>query len=219
MSENMDLYNQFRTVPNDAQKEIGAGRLKGMTDINPMWRIQKLTEVFGPCGIGWWYKITKQWLEVSNTDEISAFCNISLYYMWNDKVSEAVEGTGGASFVANEKTGLHQSDECYKMALTDAISVAAKSLGVGADIYWGKISTKYSKAEPKKSYDEPSDAVTIAAFSKLLTETQTDGVKMVEWLNNKFKVKNQAIKDFTKIQLVEGMKALENKKAKMEANK
>ncbi|WP_254555280.1 hypothetical protein, partial [Salmonella enterica] len=29
------------------------GRLKGMTDINPMWRIKALTEQFGPCGIGW----------------------------------------------------------------------------------------------------------------------------------------------------------------------
>ena len=29
----------------------------------------------------------------------------------------------------------HLNDEAYKMALTDAISVACKQLGVGADVY------------------------------------------------------------------------------------
>ena len=63
MSENMILYQQFQTTPQEAQKTIGAGRLKGMTDINPMWRIKRLTEVFGPCGIGWWYRITDKRIE------------------------------------------------------------------------------------------------------------------------------------------------------------
>ncbi|HCC35130.1 MAG TPA: hypothetical protein DEQ02_05645 [Ruminococcaceae bacterium] len=36
------------------------------------------------------------------------------------------------------------SDECFKMALTDAISVSCKALGFGADVYWDKDRTKYS---------------------------------------------------------------------------
>ena len=44
MMENMELYNAFREVPENAKKSIRGGRLKGMTDINPMWRIQALTE-------------------------------------------------------------------------------------------------------------------------------------------------------------------------------
>ena len=54
----MDIYNRLRKVPDEAKKAIAAGRLKGFTDINPMWRIKALTEAFGPCGFGWWYKIT-----------------------------------------------------------------------------------------------------------------------------------------------------------------
>ena len=45
--ENLELYEKVRSVPENAQKEIKGGRLKGMTDINPMWRIKKLTEEFG----------------------------------------------------------------------------------------------------------------------------------------------------------------------------
>ena len=61
--EKMDIYNRVRHVPDEAKKAISAGRLKGMTDINPMWRIKKLTEEFGPCGIGWWKKVTDRWTE------------------------------------------------------------------------------------------------------------------------------------------------------------
>lgn len=143
----MDLYKKFRSVPETAKREIAAGRLKGKTDINPMWRIKVLTETFGPCGIGWKYKIVREWLENGANGEISAFMDIELYYKLDGEWSEAIPGTGGSAFVAKERSGLYTSDECYKMALTDAISVACKALGIGADVYWQADSTKYTGRE------------------------------------------------------------------------
>ena len=75
--ENMDIYNKLRAVPQEAIKPIAAGRLKGMSDINPMWRIKALTETFGTCGFGWKYEITKQWLERSNTRNWRFFAHYS----------------------------------------------------------------------------------------------------------------------------------------------
>lgn len=144
---NLEIYEKSRSVPKEAQKIIGAGRTKGFTDITPMWRIKKLTEMFGACGIGWWYTIDKQWIEGADNGEQKVFCNITLYYKYNGEVSQGVQGTGGNSFVSKESKGLYVNDECYKMALTDAISVAAKALGVGADVYWDKDKTKYSSNE------------------------------------------------------------------------
>lgn len=141
--ENLELYNAVRSVPPEAMKQIAAGRLKGMTDINPMWRIKKLTEQFGPCGIGWKYEITNRILERGANDEIAAFVDINLYYKHDGEWSDPIPGTGGSMFVASERSGLHTSDECFKMALTDAISVAAKALGVAANVYWDKDKTKY----------------------------------------------------------------------------
>lgn len=146
----MELYDKLRAVPSTALKPITAGRLKGKSDINPMWRIEKLTETFGPCGVGWKYEITEQWLENGANDEIAAFCNINLYYKYNDEWSAPIPGTGGSSFVAKESKGLYTSDECYKMALTDAISVACKALGMAADVYWATDKTKYNTQ--KKEY-------------------------------------------------------------------
>lgn len=134
------LYNKARSVPDSAKKPISAGRLKNMTDINPMWRIKKLTEMFGPVGFGWKYVITKKELvEVINNygkKEIKSFVDIDLFYKYEGEWSEAIPGTGGSTFLAQENSGSYVSDECYKMALTDAISVACKAIGIGADVYW-----------------------------------------------------------------------------------
>jgi hypothetical protein len=148
-ANNMFIYEQVRTVPDTAIRPIQSGRLKGKSDINPMWRIQMLTELFGPCGFGWRIEITKQWLEsAQNSNEVSAFVNISLYIKYKGEWSSAIVGTGGSSFIKNELKGAYQSDECYKMALTDAISVACKFLGIGADIYWQEGRTKYTTQQP-----------------------------------------------------------------------
>ena len=140
---NLDLYNKIRAVSAEAQKTISGGRLNGFTDINPMWRIKTLTEQFGMVGFGWYYDINRMWLEQGADDSISAFVEIDLYVKQKDEWSKPIKGVGGSSFVAKEHNGLYTSDECYKMALTDAISIACKSLGMGADIYFTKDRTKY----------------------------------------------------------------------------
>ena len=144
--ENLKIYEQVRSVPAEAKKNIGGGRLKGMTDINPMWRIKKLTEVFGVCGIGWKYEIVEKWIETAMAKaEITANVIINLYIRDEEgKWSDPIPGIGGSMLVASEQKGLYVNDECYKMALTDAISVACKALGMGADVYWEKDTTKYN---------------------------------------------------------------------------
>ena len=162
MSDNLRIYNAVRAVPPEAQRPIQAGRLKGKTDINPMWRIKALTEQFGPCGEGWGYTIDRLWIDEGAKGEKCANAMISLWYKKEDGTrSEPVIGIGGNMLVSNEKNGPYTSDECYKMALTDAISVACKALGVGADVYWSADRTKYTRSDspPQSAPDEPPDDI------------------------------------------------------------
>ncbi len=178
--DNLELYNKVRSVPESACKSIQAGRLKGKTDINPMWRIKTLTEQFGPCGKGWYYRITDKRFEFAEqTGETAAFVDIELYVKFGEEWSQAVVGTGGSMFVAAEKNGLHVSDECFKMALTDAISVACKALGVGADVYWDKDDSKYTDSLPDDESGEseaerkelPSDVLSMSGADKADNKT------------------------------------------------
>ena len=159
MDENLKIYNAVRVVPTEAKRSITGGRLKGKTEINPMWRIKTLTDQFGPCGIGWYYEVTKQWLEPSG-NEVAAFVNINLYIKVAGEWSKPIPGVGGAMFVENQKSGEYVSDECYKMATTDAISVACQQLGIGADVYWDADKTKYTDpAQPTENVSKRLEPV------------------------------------------------------------
>lgn len=155
--DNLEIYNKVRAVPDSAQKPISAGRLKGFTDINPMWRIKTLTEIFGPAGEGWTYKIiNREILPAGDTGERAAIVEIELRVKDSTgSWGEPITGIGGSMYIAIQKGKQYVDDECYKKALTDAIGVAAKALGVGADVYWQKDASKYN---PIQADDEAAPA-------------------------------------------------------------
>lgn len=164
IKKNLSVYERARQVPASALKKILGGRLKGMSDINPMFRIKRITEIFGPCGFGWKYEIVNQKFETQG-QEVKCFMQINLYVKMDDKWSEPIPGVGGSDFVSREKNGLFVNDECEKMALTDALSVAMKALGVAADVYWGKdgesvnTDSKYAyNTQPQQQQAAPQQA-------------------------------------------------------------
>ena len=142
---NMRIYDAVRAVPPEAIKPITAGRLKGKSDINPMWRIKVLTEQFGPCGEGWYTEGVRFWTVIQEKSmEMAVFCELQLHTKGENGWSAPIYGIGGNTVIAAEKNGLYLDDEAYKKAYTDALSVACKALGIGADVYWQADRTKYS---------------------------------------------------------------------------
>lgn len=158
MDNNLEIYLRAAEVPAEAQKEITAGKLKGKTDINPMWRIKTLTEIFGPCGIGWYTKILERWTE-RDANESSAWVRIEMFVKFpgTNEWSAPIEGIGGSK-QCGKGQGDGINDEAFKMAETDAISVACKKLGFGANIYWANDRTKHSQVEESQTAKKPVTA-------------------------------------------------------------
>ena len=175
--ENMNLWNALKQPPKEALKEIRAGRLKGKSDINPQWRYQALTEQLGVCGKGWKYEITKLWNEPASDGQVFAFATVNLYLKHGDEWSHPIPGIGGSMLIANEKHGPYSSDEAYKMAVTDALSVAMKMIGVAADIYAGKWDgSKY--VEPV----EPQQTITEKQHAKIVELSEKSGADYDKFL-------------------------------------
>ena len=170
-NSNLSIYERVRSVPKEAKKEIEAGRLKGKNDINPMWRIKKLTEVFGPAGFGWYTEIVRTWTEASESGEMAVFVDIHLFVKKDGEWSKPIYGNGGNRLVANEKKYENGQqvyvpfldDDAYKKAYTDAISVAAKALGIGADVYFEKDITKYDSQPQAVQQAQPAVAAPVLA--------------------------------------------------------
>lgn len=154
--KNLERYDRVRSVPEKAKRKIGAGRLKGFTDINPMWRIKVLTEEYGEVGVGWYTKIERTWIDEGAGGEKVANIIISLYTVTDGTPSAPITGVGGSYLVSKEKNGLYTDDECWKKAYTDALSVACKAIGIGADVYYEKdASGKYGEPEAPEGQPAP----------------------------------------------------------------
>lgn len=155
--ENLAIYEVLRNVPQEAQKSFSNGRFSG-TDINPMWRIKKLTETFGACGVGWYVEVVNREFVKSDNGEVAAFVSVNLFVKHEGEWSKPIYGEGGNMFVKNTKSGVSISDEAYKMAYTDAISNASKMLGLGADIWFANDRTKYTE-ERRESLEQNIETI------------------------------------------------------------
>ncbi len=205
--DNLELYNNVRNVPQEAKKEIKGGRLKGMTDINPMWRIKTLTEQFGICGMGWKTEIVNKWLDEGANGEIIANVEIKLYVKVQEQWSDGIPGIGGSKFTSKESNSIYTDDECYKKAYTDACSVACKNLGIGADVYFEKDSTKYDE---KPNTEQPGSKGTKSKFtqiSELIKDTELTMDNVKEWIIKYYK-EDIRINDLTDTQFNSLVKAL-----------
>lgn len=175
MDENFLSHNE---VPASAQKIIGGGRLKGMTDIKPQWRIEALTHRYGLCGIGWKYVTIKEWTEQFE-GEVSVHVRINLFVRVDGEWSDAIEGCGGSMLIAKEKNGFYHSDEAYKMATTDAISVACKQIGIGHNVYMGYSDSKHYK--PEYMTPEPTkEELEAKKIKEMHVEINTECQKLIE---------------------------------------
>lgn len=138
-------------TPETAKKPITGGRLNGFTDINPMWRFKRLTEVFGQSGEGWKTEITERQIVPGADGEMMVFVFINLYTKTESgEWSEAVPGIGGSMLIEKERSGLHNNDEAFKMAYSDAIGTACKALGMSEDVYMSGSGSTGSKYQSKK---------------------------------------------------------------------
>jgi len=156
--DNMRFYVQVQDTPKEAQKSFNNGRFSG-TDVNPMWRIKMLTQMFGPEGQGWWTE-DEQYTMVScdATGEIAIFCTLKLYYRDPEtgEISKGITGVGGNKFLVAQKSGKYCNDEAYKMAYTDALSIACKGLGFSHDIYYQADRTKYTMSSDSQPEQQPT---------------------------------------------------------------
>lgn len=132
-ADNLALWNQLaKTDPRHTKGFKRAGGFTG-TAIKPIWIIQRLTELFGPVGVGWGFS-KPDFTLVPAGDELPVFCTIEA---WHGSPANALYGVGGDKVISKNKFGLVVDDEAFKKAFTDALGNAFKFVGVGADVHMG----------------------------------------------------------------------------------
>ncbi len=146
-TENLKLWDSVKRPPESVLSEIKGGRLSGFTDIDPIWRLETLTALFGPVGTGWTWTVGQP-IAVHCEGQTALYVHGSLQIKNGDVWGEAFSGCGGCMAAKMESRGIFFDDDALKKAETDAISDACKKLGLAADIYKGHCKgSKYTDNE------------------------------------------------------------------------
>jgi uncharacterized short protein YbdD (DUF466 family) len=143
-----------KTDPAQTKGFNRAGGFKG-TSVKPIWIQRRLTEQFGPAGIGWGVNEPRFDLVHSQEGEVLVFCTVSA---WHGKRENVLWGVGGDKAVTKRNDGkTFHDDEAFKKAFTDAVGNAFKSLGVAADIHMGLFDDdKYVATMEREFADKPA---------------------------------------------------------------
>lgn len=149
---NLRIYNSARLVPSSAIKPIKGGRLNGFSSINPMWRIEKMTELYGPYGKDWFISIEKTdvvSIDITHETVLTVELHLFVREQGTEEFGKPAIGFGTSKLIAKETKGLRYDDDAHKKAITDAFGAAAKWFGVGGDVYYA------SEIAEDNKYDAP----------------------------------------------------------------
>jgi hypothetical protein len=176
---NKKLWMQLKEVPKDARTSFDRGGFKG-TAINPTWQMQRMTEIFGPVGMGWGVDHVEHKL-VPAGDELLVFCTVRAWYCPGGEERCILHGFGGDKVTAvrgrGDKAYTHNDDEAFKKAYTDALGNCFKSLGLGAAIHMGEYDGKYR--QPTDDEKPPKDAKKAAPAQEERPVTSADEVSKI----------------------------------------
>lgn len=168
MNKNLNLWSELERTDQDYTKEFTrGGGFKG-TQIDPVWRMRRMTEVFGPVGKGWGYEELKHVI----TDGM-VFVQLRVWYTLDGEKLYTGPQYGGTELFNRRSGGLVPNDEAFKMSVTDALGRCFLQIGLSADVYLGLFDdNKYKEETAKiKAKDNPdlSDEA-IAEFQSKIFE-------------------------------------------------
>lgn len=138
MTDNLAIWSTLaKTDPAHTKKFVRGGGFRG-TAVKPIYTDQKMTQQFGPCGIGWGITAPTYQTVPTPEGEVAVFCWLSVWYVSEGKRSADIPGVGGDFVIKKTSKGLTPDDEAFKKAATDAIGNAMKHIGMSADIHMGQ---------------------------------------------------------------------------------
>jgi hypothetical protein len=164
---NRRLWDQLcKTDPQATKGFKRAGGFSG-TAIKPMWINKRLTEIFGPAGIGWGTDEPTFTTVVATEGEVLVYCHLAGWYV--DPATPGIRehrkvfGIGGDKCVAKVGRGTEArmvaDDEAFKKAFTDALGNAFKFVGVAADVHMGLFDDSKYVAEINQEFRANEDTL------------------------------------------------------------
>lgn len=150
--DNKALWRRVCVTDPAAVKPI-TGKDYGGNSPKPYWIVERLTDEFGPCGIGWGFSVVNERFErFSDTDTLHIAC-VRMWYVLNGKRGELEQiGQTKGSYVTS-KGAFKVDEDAPKKSVTDALVKCASYLGFAGDIFSGRWDDSKYVADARAEWD------------------------------------------------------------------
>lgn len=151
--KNMKIWELVDKTDTRYTKDAKVGGQQ-ITSLNGTAMIMKATEVFGPAGIGFGWKVLEERFDpgvevfIGEGDKRSSLgftsnhtVRIAFWFMLDGQRGE-IESYGCTNYIYKASYGMLTDGEAPKKSLTDAIKKALSSLGFSADVFLGMFDDK-----------------------------------------------------------------------------
>lgn len=134
MTGNLKVWDQFADIDPKFTKSITGKDYRG-TSPNAHYVIKCLTELFGPVGIGFGWRVMAEHNDTFG-ETVIHWCRIEF---WHTDRANTFEAYGQTKMAYKTGAGSFKVDEdAPKKSLTDAITKAASQIGIAANIFMGR---------------------------------------------------------------------------------
>lgn len=215
--DNMKLWNSVCVTDPQAVKPITGKQYKGNSP-KPYWIIQRATETFGPCGLGWGVQIMSERFERFGETEALHIAQVKVWYIQNDKRCEIEQmGQTRAAYVSS--AGKHIVDEdAPKKSVTDGMVKCLSMLGFAGDIFSGQWDdSKYVAWAAEETLRREQPRLTdeqAKEIKQLLQDTESNTAFFLEWISKGAGCQVCSVEEMPASAYMPAKKALEAKKPK-----
>ena len=183
--ENMKLWQSVCVTAPHAVKAITGKQYKGNSP-KPYWIIQRATETFGPCGLGWGINVLNERFERFG-DEALHIASVRVWYVLDGKRGE-VEQMGQTRAAYTAASGKYIVDEdAPKKSVTDGMVKCLSMLGFAGDIFSGQWDdSKYVEWAAQETARREAPTINdkqAADIEALITEVGVDKVAFLAWVS------------------------------------
>jgi hypothetical protein len=176
MTDNTKIWDAVcKTDPAHTKPFSRSGGFKG-TAIKPIWTVKRLTEQFGPVGMGWGMG-EPSFTVVPSGEEILVYCTVTC---WHTERANTFVGVGGDKVTALRTGKPFNDDEAFKKAFTDAVGNAFKFVGFGADVHMGQFEDSKYVQDVTEEFSEKPQYLSDSQRDQIQAICEAEGVTVIE---------------------------------------
>lgn len=159
--KNMEFWDRVKKTDPRRVKQITGKQYKGNSP-QPYYLVERMTEEFGMCGIGWGIRIISERMERMTDTDLLHVAHVEVWYMRGEQRGSIEQvGQTKAAYMTS-KGSLMVDEDAPKKSVTDAMTKCMSYLGFSGDIFSGHwddskyvqaLTQEFAAAETAKQFE------------------------------------------------------------------